>query len=690
MLHFKRIVIALYVVLLFFPLVLTSQTYNGAGADIPDNGTSIDFLIHVSGLVPANIQTTGFGLESVCINLTHTWDSDLDIRLIAPDGTSVVLTSGNGDSGDDYAITCFNGNASNSIISGTPPFNGTYRPQGTLGLVNNGQNANGVWILRILDTYAWADEGTLFNWSITFGNNPSSVYSPASFNIPLVVINTYGQTIPDDNKIEAHMGIIDNGSGNLNHMGDPFNAYDGYIGIELRGSSSQMFPKKSYALETRDSLGNNFNVQLLGMPKENDWALIANYSDKTMMRNTFTYDMFRKMGHWAPRTRYCEVVINNEYMGVYGLMEKIKRDDDRVDIAALLPQHISGDSMTGGYIIKIDKWTGSNNDGWQSAYPPMSVSQNQHIEFIYHYPEADDIVAAQKSYIQAFMFAFESTLMGSQFNDPLNGYYQYVNLGSFVDFFIMNEISKNTDGYRLSTYMFKDRDSNGGKLTMGPVWDFDLAYYNANYCGGDNYTGWAYNFGNVCPDDWWQVPFWWDRLLQDSIFTSGLKCRWEELRGNELDTTNIFGYLDSVAIYLDSALIRNFYQWPILGVYVWPNTFPLPQTYAEEIENLKKWFRNRLDWLDENIPGYCSGVFVEKQELHPVTIFPNPADDVIWIKADYTYNNAIFELYDLRGNIVLKTVFNYLPIDVSDIASGIYIWKLMSANEVYTGKITVM
>jgi len=180
-----------------------------------------------------------------------------------------------------------------------------------------------------------------------------------SSNLPIVVINTIGQTIIDDPRIVCDMGIIDNGFGFINSINDPFNNYNGKISIEYRGSQSQSFPKKSYALETQDSIGNNNNVSLLGMPVENDWILYAPYSDKSLMRNFLTFDLGRKMGNYSPRTVYCELVVNGDYKGIYILMEKIKRDNDRVDIAKLDTNDLAGDSLTGGYIIKVDKFTGT-------------------------------------------------------------------------------------------------------------------------------------------------------------------------------------------------------------------------------------------------------------------------------------------------------------------------------------------
>jgi hypothetical protein len=176
-----------------------------------------------------------------------------------------------------------------------------------------------------------------------------------SSNLPIVIIETNGQTIPDEPKINVDMGIIYNGPGQMNYITDPYNEYDGIVGIERRGNSSQYyFPKKQYAFETRDSLSMNLNVSLLGMPEENDWILHAPYSDKTLMRNVLAYKMASDLGDYASRTAYCEVVINGDYKGVYVLMEKIKRDVNRVNITELDENDIAGDSLTGGYMVKIE------------------------------------------------------------------------------------------------------------------------------------------------------------------------------------------------------------------------------------------------------------------------------------------------------------------------------------------------
>ena len=445
---------------------------------------------------------------------------------------------------------------------------------------------------RIFLSLGIADTTT--NYSPT----PSWFMPPfTSSNLPIVVINTLGQNIVDDPRIVCDMGIINNGFGTINSINDPFNDYNGKISIEYRGSSSQGFPKKPYALETQDSIGNNNNVSLLGLPVENDWILYAPYTDKSLMRNFLTFDLGRKMGSYSPRTVYCELIVNGEYRGIYILMEKIKRDNDRVDIARLDVDDIAGDSLTGGYIIKIDKYTGTGGTDWMSDFPNIGGNP---LYIQYHYPEASVMQPQQLSYIEHFVDSFEYALNGPNFADTSIGYSKYIDVGSFIDLYIINELSKNIDGYRLSTYMYKDRDDNdGGKLTMGPFWDYNLAFGNADYCSGGITSGWEVNTG--CGGN---NPFWFERLLEDTVYENKLKCRWEYLREKSFHQDSIFDFIDSVALYLDNAQQRNFQKWNILGNYVWPNYY-IGSTYQDELNFFKGWIGDRLLWIDNNLGGNC-------------------------------------------------------------------------------------
>ncbi len=507
-----------------------------------------------------------------------------------------------------------------------------------------------------------------------------------SSNLPIIVINTSGQLIVDEPKITASMGIIDNGFGVRNNVTDPFNNYDGKIGIEIRGSSSQSFPKKQYGLELRNNLGEGINAPLLGMPAEEDWVLFAPYNDKSLMRDALAYKLGRDLGWYAPRTRFCEVVINGEYQGIYVLIEKIKRDKNRVDVNKLNPDEISGDNLTGGYLIKIDKNTGSGNGGWTSTFLPPNRSNIQTIFFQYDYPKAADIAPQQKTYIKDLMASFEATLAGTNFNDPVQGYTRYIDVDSFIDFYIANEVGKNVDGYRLSTYLYKQKDSDGGKLHMGPIWDFNLGFGNADYCTKGNPEGWVTNFNTICPQDFWLIPFWWNRLNQDGVYRSKMAARWAELRADKFQTNRITGYIDSVYMVLNAeSQQRNFQRWPVLGQYVWPNYF-VGSSFLEEVNWLKSWVTNRLNWMDANMPQVITGVgeFAD----FTVSASPNPFNQEITI--EYTLiNPATFsiELFDSMGRAInttsesrLQSGTYTLSIPAQQLPAGMYYYRATAGS----------
>jgi hypothetical protein len=399
-------------------------------------------------------------------------------------------------------------------------------------------------------------------------------------HLPIVVVDTLGAAIPDEPKIMARMGVIDRGPGVTNYITDPFTHYDGAIGIELRGKSSQGFPKDQYGIETRTEDGEDLSVNLLGFPAESDFILNANYSDKTLMRNVFACDRSNGQGRYATRTRYCEMILNGQYNGVYIFMEKIKRDGQRVDIAKLRSYMNSAPDVSGGYILKIDKL---------DSYDTYFYTSNN-TELIHVYPKGADITPPQKAWITAYMNAFEAALQAANYADPTNGYAKYIDVPSFVDHYILIQATRNIDGFRYSSYLHKDRE---GKLVAGPPWDFDLSCGNANYADGWLTNGWYTGYN--------ERPFWWGRLLQDANFTKACRARWNELRKGIFMVQNATGFLARTAGSLNGAQQRNFARWPILGQYVWPNWY-IGQTYAQEVAWMQQWVRGRIGWLDSQWP----------------------------------------------------------------------------------------
>ena len=497
------------------------------------------------------------------------------------------------------------------------------------------------------------------NFYLTFGIvDDSEFYSDPPFwfqepvvydesNLPLIIIDTYGAEIPDEPRIPAYMGIIDNESG-VNQLTDDFNDYDGHITIERRGNSSQWNDKRPYRFETVDQDGENNNVELLGMPEENDWVLYAPWQDKTMIRNVLAYQLSNDMGRYASRTRYVELYLNGDYQGIYVLMEKIKRDSDRVNISKLNPEEIEGDDLTGGYILKFDWFfTGDNIGGFQS--------DNDGITYNYHYPKPSDIVPEQEEYIQNYIDDFENIMLSSNYADSITGYPSIMNVESFVDFILVQELAKNVDAYRLSTYIYKDKDSIDNRLTAGPVWDFNHGFGNCDYGQTWEPENWLLEYN---PEGGDQMSFWWELLWQDENFRAKVSDRYSELRSNIFSESHIFEIIDNSVVDMGESINRNFLKWPVLGIYLWPN-FQVFDTYEEEILYLKSWISQRLSWMDSQILQLDldkhNGFF--NYAVHHA--YPNPYNSTINIKYDLqSPSNVKIAIHDILGReikILLNT-----------------------------------
>ncbi|MEM7230976.1 MAG: CotH kinase family protein [Planctomycetota bacterium] len=407
-----------------------------------------------------------------------------------------------------------------------------------------------------------------------------------SSNLPIVILETFSQGIGSGSQTSVSSVFVDTDETGTARITDPAN-FSGRAGMKQRGSSSSGFAKKQWAFETWDRFGNDKNVRILGYPSESDYILYAPFSDKSLMRNYLVYNWSRGIGQWAVRTKFVEVFLNTNggtmsysenYHGVYVFLEKIKRDNNRVDIAKLLPTQNSAPEITGGYIFKKDRL-----DPGDSGF---LTSRGQRMAYVE--PKEREITNAQSNWLVGYMNQFESALYGGNFRDPVNGYARYIDVDSFIDHHIMTELFKNIDGYRLSTFYFLDR---GGKLVMGPVWDFNLALGNANYLQGWLANGWYYP--QISAD---QYPYF-TRLFQDPDFEQKYIDRWEELRADEFATEVLLQDVNEAAAQIQSAQARNFVRWDILGTYVWPNWY-IANTWSEEINWMKGWLGDRLDWID--------------------------------------------------------------------------------------------
>ncbi len=523
-----------------------------------------------------------------------------------------------------------------------------------------------------------------------FSDTPPWFYPPFesdSTYLPLMVIDTEGQEIPNEPRITARMGLIHNGPVNYNSMGDTFNAYDGQISIEKRGESTLwLYPKKSYSIETQTDSGTNNNVSLLGLPEENDFVLYGPYGDKSLIRNVLTYNLFGKFGHYAPRTRFIELVINGDYKGLYVLTEKIKRDKNRVAIAKITPDDTSAVDISGGYILRVDKLSGMNSTQyWESSVQPPLAGYGR-VTYQYFDPKSDELTNDQKNYIKDHMQEFEEALVYGNYSHPETGYRPYLDIPSFIDLMILNEFSKDVDGFRLSHYFYKQKETKGGKLVSGPPWDYNLTYGNSDYTLDVHETfNWTYTLHNTV--------YWWAWIMQDPWFRYQLYCRWDELHNSVLSHESVASLIDSSLMEIEEAIPRNFQRWPIFGEYVWPNSF-VGQNHMEEEGFLRLWINNRLNWMDSKWGGLCfpasarSDATLERPGI--IKFYPNPSDlssTFVSVNLPFAAQLSI-RVFDLRGSVVFQgsmeysgTEFAYSLPDLSYLPDGVYTIEVSDGRE---------
>ena len=433
-------------------------------------------------------------------------------------------------------------------------------------------------------------------------------------NLPIVVIETDGgANIPDEPKILGTMKIIWHQDGSRNYMSDidnpEFLNYNGRIAIEMRGSSSQtMLDKKPYALETREDDGvNNNNVSILGMPTENDWILNSLAFDQTGMRDVLAYELSNRLGQYASRSMYCEVVINGDYKGLYAFMEKIKPDKNRVDIETMDPTCNDYPEVTGGYITKADKTTGGDPVAWtmQDYGGGGWWGWSTYTDFIHHYPKPADITNAQDNYIHG-VFTDLASVANQHNTSTTSGIPSVIDIPSFVDFMMMAEYTSNVDVYSLSTFFHKDRM---GKLRAGPIWDYNLAFGYDAFGNRSKYNVWQFNNEDN------NGPKFWKDLFDTDLFRCYLAKRWFELTepGQPLNYDFVCNRIDEIDALITEAIPRDNQRWNQM------------QQHAQYVNNMKNWLQQRINWLNQNIgsDNGCSEVdlpplVISKIHYHPM------------------------------------------------------------------------
>jgi hypothetical protein len=389
--------------------------------------------------------------------------------------------------------------------------------------------------------------------------------------LPLVVIDT-SRKVPNEPKVAARVRVIDGPGRRPNRPSDRGNVYAGRGRIETRGHSSQLFPKKQYALELRDRTGDGRDIALLGMPADDDWVLSASYSDKTMMRNAVAYRTARAVfGRYAPRTRYVELVLDGNYRGVYVLTQKIELGAGRVE-------------PDGGWLLELA--FGYQADGERQFRSPRTGRP-----LLYTDPDGSGRRRARQ--IRADVTRFERALYGGRFRHPERGWRAGLESSAAIDFALLQELFGNQDAFHASTYFHR---APGGRIVLGPIWDFDIAMGNTTLEHFRTPPGWHLG----------RRPYI-GRLYQDRGFVRGMAARWRELRTAGL-RRRVLGTIASDARRLAGPQAHNFRRWRILGRYVWPNpvdprTGRYRATWRAEVAYLRRWLAARIAWIDRALPA---------------------------------------------------------------------------------------
>ena len=451
-------------------------------------------------------------------------------------------------------------------------------------------------------------------------------------NLPIVFIDTRhggekANVIHKDYAIPARMKVIakDINYGDTLVHPDQTVDYEGWISIRYRGNTSfSASEKKPFAirtLQTDDVDGEKQKVKIMGMPKDNKWAMLAPYNDRSMIRDVLMMQLARPYFEYVPRMRHCELILDGIYHGVYIMSERPSKGKHRLNLD---DPGDSGDSLTGGYQLEVDrdydeqyyyrsKYIMKDSNGRPYRYNNSTVFQYKHPDYEEMMPDHPE----QLKYIQNQIDLMENSLLSDNFANPETGYRRYLDPISFIDQQLSQEISGNIDGYRLSTNIYKQRDSQDPHFKT-TLWDFNLAFGNAKQMGGTLTNYWVY-LNTYIPANDYKVPFWWSRMMEDPAYVIQLKNRWAEYRHGEYSDNHLMAAIDSLVNVLrkGGALERNNTAYTMFGGKdVWPvPNVDTVNTYEKEIDYLKRWLKERVAWMDEQLDYDPSNIIIPDAEM---------------------------------------------------------------------------
>ncbi|MGC4756044.1 CotH kinase family protein [Micromonospora trifolii] len=435
-------------------------------------------------------------------------------------------------------------------------------------------------------------------------------------DLPVVLIDSYGAGRPDREYFDATTMIFEPaGGGTTSLAAAP--TLSTRAGFRLRGNSSATFEKTPFRVEFWDNADDDADHPVLGMPADSDWVLRGPFPDKALIREALVYDLGREMGLPAPRYAFAEFYLNTDaapvgagdYMGVYMFMETIKNSKDRLDLKQLDSNDVTLPRIQGGYIWKFE---------WMAAEEPTLPCTGP-AATCWNYLEVADpspLQPQQREWLRGHLQEFNDVLHSSNFADPTTGYRKYIDVDSFIDLMIVNELSREMDAYVRSSHFYKDRDS---KIFAGPLWDFDLSFGVGGFFANDQVSGWQHQqTRQPSANDWFA------QLLRDPAFVNQARSRWQTLRRGLLSDAALQTRVNALATPLTNAAQRNFQRWPILTA---PTVSffrtPTSPTWQGQVQVMRDWMLRRAAWLDSTA-GWGGSVTTPPPTTPPPTT-PPPA-----------------------------------------------------------------
>ena len=439
-------------------------------------------------------------------------------------------------------------------------------------------------------------------------------------HLPIIRIETGGQTIPGrpyegEDGVTAGYYTGDLGEEEILvqfsavseegvwHHRDDASTAEGTALFRYRGNSSRWFTKGSFRLrivEEDDSLTAR-RLGLLGMKDGKEWALHGPFLDKTLMRNYMCMNLSAEvMGTWVPDTRFCEVILDGEYQGVYLLMETIDVDENRLDLREYTP----GDPVL-SYLVRIEPYTNPGKVLDNFSLYSYRMEPGRHLELLY--PGVINQTRQVRDYVQADYNEAERMLYSVEMLDGSDRWRQELDVDSFVNYYILMEFFGINDAFSASTYFYRDVR---GKLSIGPVWDYNNAF--------DNFLRPIESREFLLSQRGWYA-----KLMQDEDFVERVISRYRQLRRGVLSEERLLAYEKEIEAWLGGAVDRNFSVWgwtfdpeqlstrerqrpdPATGETLRDVN---PSSYEEAVEWMMDYIVDRGRWMDEHIESlrqYC-------------------------------------------------------------------------------------